>query len=170
LSLFQKIHDVAGNPTDGWMPSEDGAPAFDRTSRRFGPLSWGDPIDAAAPLGRPDHFRWTQPGYCELLYARAGFQIDFDRGGFSYLAYLIGPDPDRSEHPGMQYSTPVLDAGVALTRDTSMADLRQSLGPPASEDVGTDETVLFYTGDGLVLEFEFDAAGHLKRWNLYPDR
>lgn len=69
----------------------------------------------------------------------------------------------------MSYSTPALDEELALTRDTRIADLRAHLGPPTSEDGADGETVLFYAGGGVVLEFEFDANGRLKRWNLYPE-
>lgn len=169
MTLIQKLQDVAGDPTESWAPSDGRLPVI-ALPDRVGPLGWGDPLEAAAPLGRPDHFRWTQPGYCELLYARAGYQLGFDRGGFSYLACFIGPDPNRVEHPDMQYATPALDDALALTRDTRLEDLRSHLGPPASEDEGDAETVLFYVTDGLVLEFEFDAEQRLKRWNLYPER
>jgi hypothetical protein len=70
----------------------------------------------------------------------------------------------------MQYCTPALDDEVALTRDIRIADLKARLGPPLSEDVAGDETVLFYAGGGVVLEFAFDGTGRLKRWNLYPER
>ena len=170
MSLFRRLASDAGNPTERWMDGSAIAPPFDWSLLRFGPISFGDPLAAAEPLGKPDTFRWTQPGYCELLYARAGFQIDFDRGCFAYLAYFIGPDLTGPVHPDLQFSTPSLDDEVALTRDVHMDDLKARLGPPVSEDGDAEETVLFYVGGGVVLEFEFDAEGRLKRWNLYPER
>ena len=170
MTLFERLQNESGDPTRDWPVSTAAAPVFDWSLLRFGPISFGDTLESAQPLGRPDAFRWTQPGYCELLYERAGFQIDFDRGCFAYLAYFIAPDTTGPVHTNMQYSTPVLDDEVALTRDIHIADLKARLGPPISEDVDCDGTVLFYVGGGVVLEFEFDGEGRLKRWNLYPER
>ena len=167
--MIERLRSAAGDPTEAWADASAAAPGFDWSELRLGRLAFGDPLECAESLGRPDRFRWTQPGYCELLYARAGFQIDFDRGRFAYLAWFIGPDPANPELPDMSYASPALDEELALTRETSMDDLRAHLGPPSSEDADDDETVLFYAGGGVVLEFEFDAAGRLKRWNLYPE-
>jgi hypothetical protein len=170
MTQMERLRSESGDPTRDWPAGPAGAPPFDWSLLRFGPICFGDVLECAQPLGRPDVFRWTQPGYCELLYARAGFQINFDRGCFAYLAYFIAPDTTGPVHTNMQYSTPALDDEVALTRDILIADLKARLGPPLSEDVSGDETVLFYVGGGVVLEFAFDGAGHLKRWNLYPER
>lgn len=169
ITLKERLRSAAGDPTETWPPASADVPAIDWSELRFGPIAFGDPLECAAGLGRPDRFRWTQPGYCELLYARSGFQIDFDRGRFAYLAWFIGPDPANPQHDAMNFGTPTLDEDFALTRDTHIEQVRARLGPATSEDVDDHETVLFYTGGGIVLEFEFDADGRLKRWNLYPD-
>lgn len=168
MTLYRQPLMEVADPTEEWGPSPSRLPSLDWSALRFGPLGFGDALEDAAALGRPDAFRWTQPGYCELLYARAGFQIDFDRGCFAYLAYFIGPDPAGPMHPQLTYCTPELDDELALTRDVRVQDIKSRLGPPFSEDIEVDETVLFYEGGGVVLEFEFDARGRLKRWNLYP--
>ncbi len=170
MTLFERLREEVGDPTESWPESTTTTPPFDWSTLRFGPITFGDALSAAESLGRPDRFRWTQPGYCELLYTRAGFQIDFDRGGFAYLAYFIGPDEAGPEHPDMTYCTPALDEDLALTRDLSLTELKQRLGPPVSEDSDDNETVLFYAGGGIVIEFEFDREGRLKRCNLYPER
>lgn len=170
ISLIERVRPATEDPTAEWADTcAQATPAFDWSDLRLGPIAFGDPLEKAEPLGRPDRFRWTQPGYCELLYARRGLQIDFDRGRFAYLAWFIGRDSVTPDHPDMTFCTPALDDELALTRDMGIDDLRAHLGAPVSEDVGEDETVLFYTGGGVVLEFEFDGEGRLKRWNLYPE-
>jgi hypothetical protein len=168
MKLVERFLHDSSDPTERWAPAVWTAPAFDWSDLRFGPICFGDPLERAEPLGRPDIFRRTLPGYCEMIYLRAGFQIDFDDGRFAYIAYFIASDPQEENHPDMGYSTPVLDDELTLTPDVLADDIKQKLGPPSDEQIDIDETVLVYAGGGIVVEFEFDADGRLKRWNLYP--
>lgn len=161
---------VPPDPTRDWQDQGESTPDFDWSTLSFGPLRFGDPVDRAAAFGRPDTFRWTQPGYCELLYARSGFLLQFDRGGFAYVAWLIGPDPRRPGFDDARYSTPSLDGELTLTAGIGPDTIRTRLGEPLSEDAANDDSVLIYAGDGVVLEFEFDAQCRLKRWNVYPEK
>jgi len=134
---------------------------------------FGDDFAAAAFLGRPDRFEWTQGEYCELLYAAGGFQIDYDKGRFAYLAFFIGPDEFLPEHSALKFSEPRLLGGaiegMQLTRDVDTPLLEHMFGPPDSVDTDSDETILYYTRQNITMEFEMDGkTGGLKRWNLYP--
>lgn len=158
------------DPTREWPEQAARIPDFDWSSLSLGPLRFGDPVERAEAFGRPDTFRWTQPGYCELFYARAGLLIAFDRGGFSYIAWLIGADAGRPERQGTHYATPSLDGELTLTPATTPDQIRARLGEPLSEDTDEATSVLIYAGEGIVLEFEFDPSGSLKRWNVYPEK
>lgn len=141
---------------------------------RFGALGFGDGIEAASFLGRPDTFEWTQDKSCELLYAGGGFQLDLDDGKFAYAAFFIGPDSHQPKHPALKFSMPRLNglihAGIGLSPDTKLELLFQLLGSPEKADSDAPETVLHYTRQGIAMEFEMDGAtGRLKRWNLYPE-
>jgi hypothetical protein len=161
------------DPTLSWQPFSLPIPDFDLTEMRFGKLRFGDAIDAAASLGRPDRVEWTRGEYCELLYASGGFQIDFDSNRFAYLAFFIGPDELLPKHPAFELSKPRLRGGTEdgsrLSRDTQRPRLERLFGAADSVDADSDETILYYARQGVTMEFELDPSnGRLKRWNLYP--
>jgi hypothetical protein len=173
MSLFDKLLGRRPDPTQTWGAAALPIPDYDLSRMCFGTLQFGDALDAAAFLGRPERFEWTQAGYCELLYASGGFQIDYDHGRFAYLAFFIGPDDNLPKHAALEFSKPCLRGstpdGIRLSRDTERAMLEQLFGVPESVDSGSQETILHYTRHNVSMEFEMDGqAGRLKRWNLYP--
>jgi hypothetical protein len=161
------------DPTVGWPEFRAPAPAFNLARRCFGPLRFGDELATAVLLGRPDVFCWQGPEACELIYARGGFELDFERERFAYLAFFIGPDPYLPLHPDLRFAEPRLlgwnESSVCLSRETDGAQLRNQLGPPDGEDIDEDETILNYTRAGVVMEFELNREGRLKRWNVFPE-
>ena len=144
------------------------SPAFDLSRMALGSLRLGDQMEAARFLGRPDSFRWTSDAYCELLYARAGFQLDFEGGRLCYVAFFVGGDTHLPTHPSLSLSQPQIRGGMRLTQRTGRKELLRHFGRPVSEDSDSDETILYYVRGGVTMEFELDGSGHLKRWNLYP--
>ena len=173
MKLIDRLLGRRSDPTLSWPPSTVPMPDFDINTMQFGALHFGDPLEAAASLGRPDRFMWTQDEYCELLYASRGFQLDFDRGKLAYLAFFIGPDEFVPTHSAFQFSKPrvhgVAIDGIELSPGVDRALIEKLLGPPDSVDVDAEEVILFYNRQGITLEFELDGkAGALKRWNLYP--
>jgi hypothetical protein len=156
------------DPTKDWRVEVGASPDFDLSRMAFGSLRLGDPIEAARFLGRPDSFRWKKDGYCELLYARAGFQLDFQGGHLCYVAFFVGVDTYQPTHPTLSLSQPQIRGGIRLTQRTGREELLRYFGRPVSEDCDSDETILYYLRGGVTMEFELDGSGHLKRWNLYP--
>jgi hypothetical protein len=156
------------DPTWDWPIEVPAVPDLDLSRMALGSLRFGDAVEAARGLGRPDRFRWKDGGYCELLYARAGFQLDFEDGRLCYMAFFIGADADGPSHPALSPSEPRIRGESPLTAETGKDDLQRRFGPPGSEDSDDDETVLYYRRDRVTMEFELDGMGHLKRWNLYP--
>jgi len=158
--------------TADWPDFQPPAPHFDLARESFGPLRFGDELAIAALLGRPDICSWPGRNDCELIYARGGFELDFEAGRFIYLAYFIGPDVYLPHHPELRFAEPQLlgwNAGaVCLSRNTDREQLHSQLGPPEQEDVDEDETILSYTRSGVGMEFELNLEGHLKRWNICP--
>ncbi len=174
MSFLDRFFKRSTDPTSRWPPFSLPLPDFDLTEMRFGALRFGDAINAAASLGRPDRIEWTRRDYCELLYASGGFQIDFDNRRFAYLAFFIGPDEVLPQHAALEFSKPRLRGGtydgIRLSRETDQPRLERLLGAPDSADIDPGETVLYYTQRGVAMEFELDGpTGRLKRWNLYPE-
>jgi len=124
MSLFDRLLRRRTDPTLGWGAFSLPIPDFDLTEMRFGTLQFGDGFNAAAFLGRPDRFEWTQGGYCELLYAAGGFQIDYEDSKFEYLAFFIGPDKYLPKQRALAFSQPRLRGG-APERHSDVARHRQ---------------------------------------------
>jgi hypothetical protein len=173
MKLIDRLFGRRSDPTLNWVQSTAPIPQFNLNSMQFGSLHFGDPLEAAASLGRPDQFVWSQGEYCELLYASRGFQVDFDRGKLSYVAFFIGPDEFVPAHTAFQFSKPrvhgVAIDGIELSPGADRALIERLLGSADSVDVDAREVILFYNRGGITMEFELDAkTGGLKRWNLYP--
>jgi hypothetical protein len=174
MNLINRLLGRRAAPTADWGVFVPPMPVLDLSRMRFGSLGFGDGFEAAAFLGRPDRCVWTQDGYCELLYAGGGFQLDYDGGRFSYLAFFIGPDRHQPDHPALAFSAPRLCGDpyndVGLSQNTDRQLLERMFGPPGKVDAAADETILNYTRKGVAMEFEMDGVtGLLKRWNLYPE-
>lgn len=170
MGWWNKLLSWSNDPTADWPGMDLNAPGVDLSNMSFGPLRFGDDLEAAQALGRPDRFTGNRAKYCELLYARCGFQIDFEKGRFCYLAFFIGQDEHQPKHPALIFSQPKLAEDVKLTQGTRIADIKNLFGDPVSENVDSDETILFYMHNGITMEFELTNSGHLKRWNLYPKK
>ncbi|MBA4018449.1 MAG: hypothetical protein C0483_14880 [Pirellula sp.] len=174
MSFLKRLFGKRDDPTTSWNAQQLPLPDFDWGAMQLANLRFGDPLDAAAILGRPDRFTWGDGDYCELLYARGGFQLDFDQGTWAYAAFFIGPDHHLPDHPAMAFARPRLSGGpaqsIVLSPEVDRARIEQWFGPAESADVDADEAILCYVRQGLTMEFELDgASGRLKRWNLFPE-
>lgn len=168
-----RVHGRRVDPTLNWGAFHKPIPDFDVSRMQFGSLRFGDGLQGASFLGRPDHFEVKEGEYCELLYARGGFQLDFDKNRFAYLGFFIGPDACLPKHPDMEFSAPRLRGNslnrTHLTSQTDRATLERIFGSPDSVDADAQEAVLYYLRQRVTMEFELDGrTGRLKRWNLYP--
>lgn len=166
-AILAKLKGSPPDPTTDWPRLSVSAPAIDSSRGAVGELHFGDDIQSARKFGRPERFRWTQPAYCELLYAKRGFQLDFDSGRFAYAAFFVGPDACLLEASSLAFSTPRVDSTL-LSQSTTLKEIEAAFGVPSSQDREDDETVLFYARRSVTLEFEASAARMLKRVNVYP--
>jgi len=156
------------DPTREWPHSTLPLPAVDLEQRQFGVLQFGDPLEKARYFGKPDSFRAVRNDYCELVYTRCGFQLDFDQNLWAYLAFFISPDPYFPPSEKITFCQPSLLGGPILSGKTHQAELLRWLGSPHLQDSEPEETVLYYQQAGMTFEFELNPKGYLKRWNLFP--
>ncbi|MES2996492.1 MAG: hypothetical protein V4733_06750 [Verrucomicrobiota bacterium] len=164
-TIFAKLKGLPPDPTADWPRLSPPAPAIEHDGA-IGNLRFGDDLTAAQSFGRPEHFHWMRPDYCQLLYAGQGFQLEFDAGRFAYAAFLVGPDEFLPDSQSLVFSTPRVDSHV-LSRATTVQQIETMFGPPDSADRDDEETVLAYRGRNVTLEFEFAATEMLKRVNAY---
>jgi len=173
LSLLRRL--LAGQYSDhavlDWPVIDAPAPEVNVAENRFGRLKFGAPLDDAHYLGKPESCRRIGRDYLELVYARAGFQVDFDHGLLAYGAFFVGPDEAQPATEGLTYCFPALEGGPRFTPQTSRADLEKVFGPPDQVDaMDADDVIVTFRKGDLVLEFEMNLAGGLKRWNIYPEK
>lgn len=166
LARLRKDPAAQGDLTVDWPRQSTVAPGIDTVGGKLGPVKFGTNLDSARFFGRPDQFSWTQRGYCELIYAKAGFQIDYDSGQLGYAAFFIGPD--LLLPAGVFFSAPTLDSSFRLSSDTSLAQVNSAIGPPKSQDRDDEEAITVYEKGILTLELEWNPKGKLKRLNVYP--
>jgi hypothetical protein len=157
------------DPTVEWSFVPDlPTPVIRLSGRLIGPLGFGAPLAAAQVFGRPGQFRRVHHDYFELVYARAGFQLDFEADRLAYAAFFVGPDAFEPRQ-NLHYCRPVEAEAGQFSGQTTQEVLEQSFGKPVSIDRDEQETIVNFARDGLVLEFELNQGGKLKRWNLYPE-
>ena len=166
-SLISKLTGERLDPTRAWPVSSPATPVVDLARRTIGSLRFGDPIDGAHVFGRPDRFRWSQKDYCELLYAGAGFQIDFDAGRFVYVAFFVGSGAGLPESSDLRFTSVRIDGGE-ISSKSSVSDLQTLFGRPLSDDREDEEIVVCYVRNGLIIEFEAAPSGTLSRVGIFP--
>ena len=158
--------------TKDWPTTEPFRPAIDVVQIRFGPLSFGDPLDAASFLGRPSRFTSYQNGLCALLYAKSGFEIEFHRNRFASIAFLLGPDKFLPDHADLSFADVELKGagfdGRRLNSGNSKTDLIRQFGTPAMENADDSEVIMLYERGTVTMEFELNLEDRLKRWNIFP--
>jgi hypothetical protein len=164
MGFFDFLRGGAPDPTKDW-PVAHGTPAVNVAFRTVGFLTFGDPLEKAKSLGRPDRYTQHGPGTCSLDYRSRGFAIEYEVDRFVEIAYFIGPGGLTPGDPAPTYARPSTPAGTSLTPDVTPADVRGEYGDP---DGGGDGT-LTYVRDGFVQEFAFDDGGRLATWTLYLD-
>ena len=170
MKLLDLLSGRRVDPTAAWPVRDYDVPAVDLSRMPFGALRFGASLQEALYFGRPESFSWSRKDYCELLYARGGFQLDFERGNLSYVAFFVGQDACLPDHPALSFTKPRIKGGGQLTQETRKDDLQKLFGSIESEDVDSEETILTFLRSGVTLEFELNAEGYLKRWNLFPKR
>ena len=172
MNFLERLLGRGKDPTLKWKPFSPPIPDFDLTDMRFGSLRFGDGYEAAAFLGRPNRCEWMQGCDCTLLYASGGFEIGFDKDRLISIAFFIGPDELLPKDTALEFAKPRLRGctpdGVQLSPEVDQRFVEQLFGAAESIDADADETILFYTREGVGMDFELDGKnGRLKRWNLY---
>ena len=167
--MFKKLQKFFGaepHPSMQWPQLEIQTPAFQTSTRAVADLTFGSGIDGAMMFGAPDEVRPLDGGGVNLVYAKAGFQLEFDQDSLTCVAFFVSKDEYQPDTPGLTHCEPIVD-GHKFGPSHSPAQVQDLLGAPKSVDEDEDETILDYERNGLTLEFEFTAAGALKRLSLF---
>ncbi len=154
------------DPTKDWPPPIEGVlPEVDLSGKSFGALRFGDGLDSAYFLGKPDRSKPTKNCH-DLYYDRQGFVVSFELGRFVELRFDIVPETGSQS----KSARPRASGGITLSPETSKKDLEGFFGQPEeTNNYGTYEIVQYLHGP-LVSDFEYElATGKLTCWTLYLD-
>jgi hypothetical protein len=174
MGFFDRVFGRRKDPTADWPAFSLPIPEYDVAELTFGSLRFGDAIEKASFLGRPDLINWIESDHCELVYGRGGFHLYFAGGEFSSIAFFIAEDEDTPDQVPMHFCRPVLRGsvpyGTQLTPEVDVSKLHSLFGSPESVEHTEEDHSLFYTRSGADMEFELDDNGKLKGWNIYRPR
>jgi hypothetical protein len=155
------------DPTRRWPVVEGPAPAVNPALMQLEAIRFGDPLDSARFLGRPDGVEWIsrmRKDY-DLIYARKGLRVRFKHGLLAEIEFYIGP---RScEHPAFSAARPKAPDGTTLTPEIDKKRIVQLFGEP--DPKGSDDEVLQVFHTNVISDFFVDETGHLESWALYPN-
>lgn len=171
MGFFSNLFRGAG-PTGGW-PAPPPAPPQVSLERQAletfgGRVRFGDPLDAAACLGRPDRFTGRSDGACTLAYFAWGLEVHFEEAKLVEAFFKIG-DHYRESMPETSLAEPRAPDGQTLSNRTTVDEVLARFGAPHRRQDLDGETILYYTVGPLVSEFEFDESNQLTAWSVYLD-
>ena len=156
------------DPTRGWPVVEGPAPDLDGPTLQVTAMPFGQGLESARVLGRPERFEWHSRIHkdCDLLYASKGLRLSFKQGRLTTLAFLIGRG--ACDHPKFAPAQPLAPNGTRLGPTMDRAQIVALFGEP--DPKGSDETVLqVFHRCGVISDFWLDEKGRLQEWSLYPD-
>lgn len=163
MGLFSNLFGPPDSTRD-WPQAVDGVlPEVDLNARTFGSLRFGDGLDSAYFLGKPDRSKPTRDCH-DLYYDRLGFVVSFELNRFVELRFDIIPETGSRARPAQPRAT----GGVIFTPETSRQDLERHYGSPSeNESYGTYDIVQYVHGP-LISEFEYDLKTEkLSGWTVY---
>jgi hypothetical protein len=155
------------NPTKDWTEQGE-LPPFDLNARSFGFLRFGDNLEAARRIGRPEKCNYLKtPGSWCLVYTSRGYHLSFTADRFVDAFFEIGNGGEFALKPHSPKAQPLLSNGEILTMDTTIDHVRRLFGEPYGTDDEDDSHLIDYSGDPVAMEFEFNGDGKLAYWHIF---
>ena len=148
-----------------WPPAGSRVLRFNWHDLTLDGMRCGASLGSVAIWGRPEHVALPADHLLQITYPERGLALEFENESLVYIGFEFSPDQPQRRLPveRLHAELPFLSAATAL------ADIRRLAGEPAQTEQNENETVLHYRRLQHVLEFEFDRAGALRRFNLFPE-
>lgn len=155
---------LSGNPTSNWPAFDGQAPTLDPRTFAFGTLRFGDPVESARTLGKPDACH-RSGNKVTLDYAGAGFKLEFAFDKLHALDIVFrkpGENESALNESALDVRIP-LGNGIVLSRSTDRGQIRGLFGEPDDvDDIPEEDYISFnYERDPFDWEVDFDASGRL---------
>jgi hypothetical protein len=172
MGLFSKLFGGIPDPTADWQVVTDPLPVIRLQPFALGELRFGDKLDAARFLGRPDQCDLSKtPGMFTLVYTSRGFELAFDDFRLSEAEFYLGYGTFFSPEPDEAICTLRLANGTVLNDTTTREDIEQLMGKPTKTKVDPedgDEDWSYHQRD-VAMRFKFTPQGTLAVWSLYGE-
>ncbi|HMO36804.1 MAG TPA: hypothetical protein PKA06_12245 [Gemmatales bacterium] len=137
------------DPTRDWPKLQDApVPMLDLNRPAWGTLVFGDKIEAAAFLGKPEK-TILKPRCMEFIYR--GWKLEFEDGVFEELSVYLRDEPDCPAVPELKFTS-----DMTLTHRTPHTEIIQHLGEHYDANSWEKYFILHYKFHSVVFEAEYD--------------
>lgn len=134
-------------------------------------LRFGATLEQARGIGKPDDVELTTERV-NLLYARSGFELEFQAGAFSSVAFFIALDEHTPDYQALRFASPSLtlrNGDVCELNDKTTAELLvDAFGKPADTEMSDEEALMYWEVNGVTVEAELFTTNQLKRLSFWP--
>jgi hypothetical protein len=172
MSLFSKVFGGGDDPTRDWPSSQGPCPQVSLERQALeafgGRLTFGDAVEAARFLGRPESYS-AGKSTATLTYPRWALTLEFELGRFVHMSHTIARSHRDPPDSAVSTFEPIGTDRLPLTSRTTRDQLLQRFGEPSKTQSFDDETIFYYNAGPLMSEFQLDQDGHLYGWDLYLD-
>lgn len=132
-----------------------------------GVLRFGDNIDAARPLGRPNDYYRHEGNGCGLLYFERSIYLEFDeRRELSFVTFHLLPSPSDSSSRFVGRSVQLLN-GAVISCDSSPDDISRLFGKSVDASKDEDGMVHTHNAHGFILDVYFTPAGRIYEIDIF---
>jgi hypothetical protein len=175
MKLLQRLFGSRPNPTEDWPIVHNSLPDFDITRMQLGSLTFGDTIQKAKSIGRPDAVEWLDKDYLQLVYRSLGLLLEFESQRLCYIGLIVASGDFDHKLSDMKCAFPRIafedGRNVVLSHENHVEQIKSIFGEPTSIDSDDVEVILLYKQGVINMEFEFSPQGKsLRRWNIYLEK
>ena len=165
-NLLDRLKGLPPDPTADWPQLNPTTPAIDWSGGTIGGVRFRANLESARGVfGKPSEVKWIDKNYCSLIYASAGFEVDFQNDRLASAAILTQIDCYSSA--GITPTSSQID-GFSFSQHTTLDDVTRRFDKAEQpHDVDDEEIIVTYERHGLSVEFEFTLERTLKRLNLF---
>lgn len=140
---------------------------LDLAAASIGTLRFGDHIDVAKVLGRPDDYIRHDGKGCGLIYFEHGLYLEFDeRQEFSFVTFHLShaPNDPKSRFRGRPLR---LSSGGIISSESSPDEITRLFGKCSDAAEDEDGTLLTHNVYGFMLDVYFSPAGRIYEVDVF---
>jgi len=168
MNFLKRLFGGSPNPTAEWPILPPATPVVDLRTGEIGPLRRKSPLSDARALGSPSRYTHNAGSNPDLLYAPAGFLLEYEENALVEATFFIGADEGAPAEPSLKFCKPTLithdGTRHQLHSEMKFDAVERALGKPARREADSDEVLLEWEINGITIWAEFDE--HQRLWKL----